>query len=279
MTGTLVALLGLSVLCSLGLLALLVRERRSAASVSPEAWASHVRDLRSSRMEIVNAYEIERRRVERDLHDGAQQHLVVSSFRVGEALLLLTSDKSPDTSRRVTELLTGAQDAADAALAALRETVSGVHPTILSDLGLESAVREMAARSPVDVVVRVPHPLPPLPDAVAATAYFLISEAMVNVAKHAPGAKSTILLSVDDELHVSVVDDGHGGARIRPGHGLAGMAERLAAFGGSLELVSPVGGPTTLGARVPLLLATGSPEVPTDQPREAEPHEAGTPAG
>lgn len=260
MTGALVALLCLSVLCSLALLALLARERRTAASVSPEDWARHVRDLRSSRMEIVNAYEIERRRVERDLHDGAQQYLVVSSFRIGEALLLLSAhDDAPGTSGRVADLLTGAQDAADSALAALRETVSGLHPAILSDRGLESAVREMAARSPVEVVVRVPHPLPTLPDAVAATAYFLISEALVNIAKHAPDARATILLSVDDELHVSVVDDGPGGARIRPGHGLSGMAERLAAFGGTLELASPMGGPTTLGGRVPLLVAAGTP--------------------
>ncbi|MET3859365.1 signal transduction histidine kinase [Dietzia sp. 2505] len=275
MTGTLVALLCLSVLCCLGLLALLASERRSAASISPKKWARHVRDLRSSRMEIVNAYEIERRRVERDLHDGAQQHLVVSSLRIGEALLLLASaGDTPGTLRRVTDLLTGAQDAADSALAALRETVSGLHPTVLSDHGLESAVREMAARSPVDVVVRVPHTLPTLPEAVAATAYFLISEAMANIAKHAPDARSTILLSVDDELHVTVVDDGAGGARIRPGHGLAGMTERLAAFGGSLELASPAGGPTTLSGRVPLLLAAGSPLMST-----AERHGEGTPPG
>ncbi|MDX2356579.1 sensor histidine kinase [Dietzia sp. PP-33] len=266
MTGTLLALLGLSGVFSLGLIVLLRRERRSGESDAPEAWARRVRELRSSRLEIVNAYEIERRRVERDLHDGAQQHLVVSSFRIGEALLLLSADDTSETSRRVVDLLTGAQDATDSALAAVRETVSGIHPTVLSDLGLESAVREMAARSRLDAVVRVPHPLPTIPEGVAATAYFLVSEAIVNVSKHAPEARASILLSVDDDLHVSVVDDGPGGAHIRTGHGLAGMTERLAAFGGTLQLSSPAGGPTTLNARVPLLLPTGTPEVSPEPP-------------
>ena len=258
MTGTLLALLGLSGVFSLGLIVLLRRERRSGESDAPEAWARRVRELRSSRLEIVNAYEIERRRVERDLHDGAQQHLVVSSFRIGEALLLLSADDTSETSRRVVDLLTGAQDATDSALAAVRETVSGIHPTVLSDLGLESAVREMAARSRLDAVVRVPHPLPTIPEGVAATAYFLVSEAIVNVSKHAPEARASILLSV--------VDDGPGGAHIRTGHGLAGMTERLAAFGGTLQLSSPAGGPTTLNARVPLLLPTGTPEVSPEPP-------------
>lgn len=249
------ALLALLGLCVAGLYAL-ERCKPLATPVSgPESWARHVRELRSSRMEIVNAFEIERRRLERDLHDGAQQHLVASSLKIGEATLLLTGTEAQKAaSPPVRELLDSAQDATEAALADLRATVSGIHPTVLSDLGLESAVREMAHRSPLNVVVRVPHPLPPIPEGVAAAAYFLVSESVTNTAKHAPRAQVTVLLAADEALHVSVVDNGPGGAVVEPGRGLAGMAERLQAFGGTLELSSPAGGPTSLTARVPVLL-------------------------
>lgn len=252
---------------AVGVMALWWLERRKPLELplaSTTDWARDVRELRSSRLEIVNAFEIERRRIERDLHDGAQQHIVASSMKVGEARLLL--DSRPEVPRQVTDLLAEAQDASDRALAALRATVAGIHPQILSDRGLEAAVRDLAQRSPVQAEVRVPHPLPPIPEAVAAAAYFLVSEALTNVAKHAPRAQTTVLLSADERLHVAIVDDGLGGARIERGRGLAGMAERLAAFGGALTVASPAGGPTSLTARIPLLLAQGQSGVDVAPP-------------
>lgn len=189
------------------LAALWALERRKPLAGPPTGaagWAQHVRELRSSRLEIVNAFEIERRRIERDLHDGAQQHIVASSMKIGEALLTLTTTRTGTRElRQVTDLITQAQDATDAALAALRATVAGIHPQVLSDLGLAAAVRDLAHRAPVEVVVRVPHPLPPIPEGVTAAAYFLLSEALTNVAKHAPDAHVTVLLAADDQLHMS----------------------------------------------------------------------------
>lgn len=252
-----------------GLLTLERRKHLTPTPPSAREWTQHVRQLRASRLEIVTAFEIERRRIERDLHDGAQQHLVAASMKVGEAAFLLGATGT-GTPRQATDLLAQAQDAAEVALAALRTTVAGVHPAVLTDLGLEAAARDLATRSMVDVVVRVPHPLPAMPEAVAAAAYFLIAEALTNITKHAPTAHATVLVSADEQLHVSVVDDGSGGATVRPGHGLAGMTERLAAFGGTLTTTSPPGGPTALTARIPLLLDDGQPGVVLEMvPREA----------
>ncbi|MCF2707299.1 sensor histidine kinase [Arcanobacterium haemolyticum] len=218
--------------------------------------------LTESRREIVAAFEIERRRIERDLHDGAQQYLVTASMGVGEAALLLESvveDGRINEQRLASakSLLAKAQDDSEAALAALRHTVAGIHPKVLSDLGLEAAVRDLAADSPLDVSVRVPIALPEMTEGVIAAGYFLVAEALTNVAKYAPGAHVSILVAADDDLHISIVDDGPGGAVIRPDHGLAGLRERLASFGGDLVVVSPAGGPTTVSGRIPLLLREG----------------------
>ncbi len=221
-----------------------------------------VAELTESRREIVAAFEIERRRIERDLHDGAQQYLVTASMGVGEVALVLDSIMGADESesRRLAtarQLLAKAQDDSEAALAALRHTVAGIHPKVLSDLGLEAAVRGLAADSPLEVNVRVPHVLPPMPEGVIAAGYFLVAEALTNVAKYAGDAVVSVLLAADDDLRITVVDNGPGGAEIRPDHGLAGLRERLAAFGGSLVVVSPHGGPTSVVGRIPLLLRSG----------------------
>ena len=226
--------------------------------VSPEDLA----ELTESRREIVAAFEIERRRIERDLHDGAQQYLVTASIDVGEADLLLDSAIAdgavvPEKMGEVRALLGKAQDDAESALRALRSTVAGIHPKVLSDLGLEAAVRSQAASSPLKVEVFVPNRLPAIPEGVIAAAYFLVSEGLTNVAKYAPAARVSVLLAADADLHVSVSDDGPGGASVQPDRGLSGMRERLAAFGGVLEVVSPLGGPTTLTGRIPLLLRQG----------------------
>ncbi|WP_245792765.1 sensor histidine kinase [Boudabousia marimammalium] len=158
-------------------------------------------------------------------------------------------------------LLAHAQQVNQRGLSSLRATVNNVHPKVLSDIGLEAAVRDVAERSRLRVEVRVPHELPQLPEGVVAAAYFLVAEALTNISKYAPSAAVTVLLATNDSLRVSVADDGPGGAWIRPGGGLAGMRERLASFGGSLSLSSPPGGPTVLRGEIPLLLRAGEPGV------------------
>lgn len=215
-----------------------------------------------ARREIVAAFEIERRRIERDLHDGAQQYLVASAMAIGEAQLQLAGVHD-DVRATLEPTLRRALRLNEDALRALRQTVNGIHPKVLSDLGLEYAVRDLCNRMLPSVNVVVPHPLPDLPEGVAAAAYFCVSEGITNVAKYAPGAPTTVLLAADDNLLVSVVDQGPGGATIEQGHGLAGLKERLLAFGGSLECDSPIGGPTSLRAKIPLLLLQGESGIAT----------------
>lgn len=220
-------------------------------------WARELREVRDSRRVIVSAFEIERRRIERDLHDGAQQYLVAATMKLGEASLLMEqhTTEASGGATGITPLLADAHRDAEEALRTLRATVSGIHPQMLSDLGLLAAVSDMVERSGLAVTLRNPHPLPRMPEEVAAVAWFFCSEALTNIAKHAPSARATVLLAADQDLHVSVMDDGPGGAWLRQGGGLHGMRERVAAFGGTLALSSPEGGPTTLTARIPLLLA------------------------
>lgn len=239
--------------------------------VSP---AEQITQLRASRRAIVHAFEIERRRIERDLHDGAQQYLVAENMAIGEALLMLQlhTGELPANLRDLPAVLERAQQAGEQGLAALRATVNNIHPQILSDLGLEEAVKLAAQSSAVAAQVTTPHPLPQMPEGVIATAYFFTTEALTNCAKYAPTAHVSVLLTADRALHVSVVDDGAGGAMITPGHGLAGMQERLAAFGGSLRVDSPRGGPTSVTASIPLLLFQGETAIPA-------PATHGTPTG
>lgn len=225
--------------------------RRGALESAPEAsYAALLAELTRSRREIVNAFEVERRRIERDLHDGAQQYLVAAAMKVGEARLEIEDDSPAG------RLLIDAQQDTDRALQALRQTVHAIAPHELTDLGLEPAVRSLADRFPT-VRVHCPHPLPPLPQGVLVSGYFVVSEALANAAKHAPGAQVTVLLSADQHLSISVTDTGPGGVTVRSGHGLSGLRERLASFGGHLSVTSPSGGPTHVSASLPLLLTTG----------------------
>ena len=235
--------------------------------------AEEIVQLHRSRREIVDAFEIERRRIERDLHDGAQQYLVAASMKVGEAELnleMLASSESfkdcpegesngeSDTCAQIPQilgLLREAQDANDQALAALRRTVAGVHPKVLSDKGLAEAVRDVCAESPVKVDVRMPFELPKLPPGAAAAAYYLVCESLTNVAKYAPQAEVSVLLVAGSSLVVSITDNGAGGASINPGHGLAGLQARLEAFGGTLRVISPTGGPTTVRGEIPIIVS------------------------
>ncbi|MDO5720860.1 MAG: histidine kinase [Actinomycetaceae bacterium] len=219
-----------------------------------------MQELTNSRRAIVDAYEIERRRIERDLHDGAQQFLVTANMKIGEATLILEMSESASNSdicEEISQLLAQAQDDTDRALAALRETVTGVHPQLLSDKGLEIAVRDIAMRCPVPVEVRVPHRLPELSDGIRSAAYFLVNEALTNVVKYAPHATATVLITASSHLRISIVDTGEGGAELTPRRGLDGLRQRLGAFGGTLTVSSPPGGPTAVQASIPLLVNLG----------------------
>lgn len=231
--------------------------RRTREASNEARAAKTIAELTASRRAIVDAYEVERRRIERDLHDGAQQYLVAAAMKVGEASISPAVTEDP----QLKGLLDDASSAIAKGLEALRATVRGIHPQILSEQGLEVALRDVAqnAASPVKVVC--PNPLPELPEGVLAAAYFFACEAVANAAKHAPQANVTVLLAADSNLHVSVMDDGPGGAKLLGGHGLVGMRERLAAFGGLLSVSSPVGGPTQVAALIPLLLHRGEPGV------------------
>lgn len=212
-----------------------------------------IRELVRSRRSIADAYEVERRRIERDLHDGAQQHLVAAAMSLGEARFL--AQGSEDAS--LTGLLQEAEEHLSTGLASLRATVRGIHPRVLEEKGLVAALDEVAGRYGPHVRITSPHPLPTLPEPVLAAAYFFAAEALTNAAKYASGVPVSVLITADQVLSVSVVDQGPGGAHMVEGSGLAGMKERLAAFGGSLELSSPVGGPTRVVGRIPLMVEPG----------------------
>ncbi|KQB86839.1 sensor histidine kinase [Corynebacterium lowii] len=224
------------------------RTRRQGLS-HEQRQAQTIAELTASRRAIADAYEVERQRIERDLHDGTQQYLVAASIKLGEATL--------DAQGQTFDLLRAAKADLDAGLAALRATVRGVHPQVLSDHGLAAAVRDIAASYGPHVSVHTPHELPELSPSVLAAGYFFTAEALTNAAKHAPGAEVSVLLAADAALRITVVDEGPGGATLRAGHGLVGMRERLVAFGGELRLTSPAGGPTRVGCAIPLLLERG----------------------
>ena len=205
-----------------------------------------VAELTTSRRELVDVFAAERRRIERDLHDGAQQHLVVLSMQLGEADYALDNGR-PDEARRA---LLAAQDSMEAALTSLRETVRGIHPQILSDRGLATAVRELAERQQTPVTVSITGVRQPS-EPVALAVYYLVSEAFTNAAKYAGAASMSVHLALVDPVTVEVRDDGRGGAEVQPGHGLSGMIERVQALGGQCSIVSPVGGPTIILASLP----------------------------
>jgi histidine kinase len=230
------------------------RKRRAS---NEERSAQRIAELTASRRVIVEAYEVERRRIERDLHDGAQQYLVAAAMKVGEAQLSPAVENDPVAAQLLAEANTAIQEG----LGALRRTIRGIHPQLLRQQGLAASLEEVAATAANRVRIVTPHPLPELPEAVLAVGYFFACEAIGNAAKYAPRAEVTVLLAADQNLLVSVVDRGPGGARVVSGHGLAGMRERLAAVGGELTISSPSGGPTQLAATIPLLLERGEPAV------------------
>jgi signal transduction histidine kinase len=218
---------------------LVLENERLAAEVRAQ-----LAEVRASRARIVQAADEERRRLERDLHDGAQQRLVGLSLR----LRLAQAQSSEPVSAAA---LDQASVELEEALAELREYARGVHPTLLREDGLDAAVAALARRASVPVTVEGAVDAR-LPDTVELAAYFFVSEALANVAKHAQASAATVRVSRPGGLlRVSVADDGVGGADSRGGSGLAGLADRLAAVDGVLHVESDSGHGTTLVAEIP----------------------------
>ena len=219
---------------------------------SPEhrrARALHARvdDLRTARQRIIAAADAERRRIERDLHDGAQQRMVAVAVTLGLAEARFASD--PESAFK---LIAQAREEAQAAVKELRELARGIHPAVLSDRGLGAALEALAARAPVPVEVSGV-PKRPLTHEIEACAYFVTAEALTNVAKYAHASAAWVELSLeDDRLRVQVRDDGVGGADPTSGTGLRGLRDRVDALDGDLEVDSPPGGGTIVTVEVPV---------------------------
>jgi signal transduction histidine kinase len=211
--------------------------------------------LTASRSRAVQAALAERRRIERDLHDGAQQRLVSLAMELGMAKEKLAED--PEAARKLVE---EAHGEAKLALAEIRDLVQGIHPAVLSDRGLDAAISALAGRCPVPVEVDVELDRRP-PEAAETTAYFVVAEALANVAKHSGASEAHVAVwrEPEDWLVVEVTDDGKGGADPESGTGFAGLADRLAALDGRLFVESPVGGPTRVRAELPLGTPDGTP--------------------
>jgi signal transduction histidine kinase len=213
--------------------------------------ANRVVQLTESRAETVDTQAAELRRIERDLHDGAQARLVSLGMSLGMAESLLASD--PNAAQ---ELLAEAREATGLALSELRDLVRGIHPPVLADRGLDGAVRALAMASPLPVEVNIDLPgRPPAP--VESAVYFAVAETLTNSAKHSGAVSAWIRIAyADGRLGVMVGDDGRGGATRAPAGGLHGIERRLAAFDGTLVLASPVGGPTIVTMELPCELSS-----------------------
>ena len=203
--------------------------------------------LRVSRARIVEAGDAERRRLGRDLHDGAQQRLI--SLLIA---LQLARERWEDEPGEARALVEQALADARAAVGELRELAAGIHPAVLSQRGLDAALETLGARSAVPVEIDV-EPAGRLPSAVETAAYFVVAEALTNVAKHAQATLARVAVRTENGAAlVEVADDGDGGAALDGGSGLQGLADRVGALDGTLELESPAGGGTVLRARFPL---------------------------
>jgi signal transduction histidine kinase len=202
-------------------------------------------ELRASRARIVEATDTERRRIERNLHDGTQQRLVSIAMELGLAESKLATETS-----EAEPIVAGARRDLLAALDELRELSRGIHPGVLTERGLQRALKELAYRTPIplDLDVAVERRLPAQ---VEVAAYFVVSEALANVAKHAHATAATVRVArTDGRAIVEVVDDGVGGADLN-GSGLRGLTDRVEALGGSLALVSPPGAGTVIRVEIP----------------------------
>jgi signal transduction histidine kinase len=203
---------------------------------------AQLEEVRASRARIVEAGDEERRKVERDLHDGAQQRLVALTMRLEHARATTTG-----SARLIDEATAELREA----IAEVRSLARGLYPPILTEAGLAAAVESLAERTPVPVDVRIPDAR--FPPAIEVTAYFVVAEALTNVARYAGATSAQVHAAVaDDVLTVTITDDGRGGADPGPGTGLRGLNDRVGAIGGSLEIDSAPGEGTTVRATLPL---------------------------
>ncbi len=225
---------------------------RSMLSNRTQRLEQRVQVLSESRAETVDLSAAELRRIERDLHDGAQARLVSLGMSLGMADEMLDSD--PETARK---LLAEARLATSAALGDIRSVVRGMHPPVLADRGLLGAVQALALDMAIPVHVTSDLPgRPPAP--VESAAYFAVAECLANTAKHSEARQSWVGIGyVAGALRVEIGDDGVGGADFDKGTGMTGVARRLAAFDGTMSLSSPAGGPTVVRLEVPCVLSSG----------------------
>jgi signal transduction histidine kinase len=216
---------------------LALENERLAAEVRAQ-----LEEVRASRARLARAADNERRRVERDLHDGAQQRLVALTMRLEQARSSTEGSAAliDEATRELRE-----------AIAEVRSLARGMHPPILTEAGLAAAVESLAERTPIPVEVDIPEQR--LPEPIEAAAYFVVAEALTNAARHAQASVVRIVATVTaDHATVTISDDGRGGAAEANGSGLRGLGDRVAAVGGSLEVISPAGGGTTITATLPL---------------------------
>ncbi|MDL4818339.1 sensor domain-containing protein [Actinomadura sp. OS1-43] len=216
--------------------------------------ALRVQHLTETRSDAVDASAAELRRIERDLHDGAQARLVAMGMSLGAIEHLL--DKDPEKARI---LLAQTRESSAKALHELRDLVRGIHPPVLADRGLGDAVKALALDHPLDVEVAADLPARPEPP-VESAAYFAVSEILTNAAKHSGASRVWVEMRHEHGmLRVTVTDDGRGGASIGGGSGLRGIERRIGTFDGVLALNSPVGGPTIVTLELPC--ASSSPKT------------------
>ncbi len=204
-----------------------------------------VEHLTQTRAGVVDAADAERRRLERNLHDGTQQRLVSLAMQLGMARA------NPVGAAEAHQVIAEAHEEAKATLAELRNLIRGLHPPVLEDRGLDAALSGVTARMPIPVRLTVDVPRRP-PPTVEAVAYFVVSEGLTNITKHAQATQAEVFVQrAADRLHIIVSDDGVGGAAPERGTGLAGLAKRAESVDGTFEIASPPGGPTLLTVDLP----------------------------
>ncbi|WP_327106533.1 sensor histidine kinase [Nonomuraea glycinis] len=219
---------------------------RTLLGPSHQELGQRIETLTESRAGVIDAADAERRRIERDLHDGAQQRLVSLAMNLGLARATLRD--LPEPAR---EAIERAHEESKQALKELRDLVRGLHPAVLNDQGLDAALSGVAARAPIPVRLRVDIERRTTPT-IEAVAFFIVSEALTNIAKHAAATRAEVTVRRErDRLHVLVYDDGCGGARLDGGTGLRGLGQRIDSVDGTLRLHSPLGGPTTIEVDLP----------------------------
>ncbi|WP_374454494.1 sensor histidine kinase [Nocardioides sp.] len=224
-----------------------LRVARTLLGEVPGDLTLRVAELTRTRAAALDAHAAELRRIERSLHDGAQNRVVAATVMIGAARRSLAGNP-----QQTEHLLGQAQDAAELALAELRAVVRSILPPVLADRGLEGALHGLAAASPVPCSVEVDVP-GRCAAAVEATVYFVVAEALTNVARHSGARRVAVVVRrrADDTVEAVVTDDGTGGAHEGDGSGLAGIRQRVEAMDGQWTLVSPAGGPTELRVEVP----------------------------